>query len=152
MAGFELLPGPHVDDDDCSLPGLLEDNVSVDADQLGAGGHQRAKGHLQLEQTLLRGGSQAHPQLSHAWVEKAVDHILAVFAAAHEPSCPKLLEVRAGKLHADVGLLRQCLHTLLALAQELDKLQPLRARQGFADAADLLVQPILDFSHDEITV
>ena len=71
---------------------------------------------------------------------------------AHEPSGPKLFEVGAGKLHADVGLLRQCLHTLLALTQQFDKFQPLRSRQGFADAANLLVEAIFDYSHDGITV
>ena len=90
------------------------------------------------------------PEVRHARTCQTVEHVFAVLARVHQARLAKLFEVRAGELHADVGLGGKRLDRLLTLAQELDELEALGARNGLADACYLLVEVILQVSHTYI--
>ena len=64
-----------------------------------------------------------------------------------QPGLAQLLQMGAGQLDADFSLGGQRLHGLVALAKQLNQLQPFRAGDDLAYARNLFVELPLKFSH-----
>jgi hypothetical protein len=137
---IEFLFGPQVQHQHLAGPGPFQDGLAIHALQVIAVLDQRGEGHLQFHQAFLGLFAQRHPEVGHAGAGEPVDHVLAFLAVFHQPRQPKLLEVRAGQLDADVGLRCQQLDGLLALAQEFDQFESLGTGHRLGDAGNLFVE------------
>jgi hypothetical protein len=72
--------------------------------------------------------------------------VFAFLARFHHMGLPQLLQVRAGQLEGNLRFGRQPFHRFLALAQQIDQLQPLGTAHGLADAGDLGIQQVFYLS------
>ena len=87
---------------------------------------------------------EGEEECGHGFVSKAVPDVRAVAPGLDEPRLPERAQVSTRILDRGRGLLGELFNGLLALAQEIQQLESLGARDRVADPGELGVQGILE--------
>ena len=97
----------HVDHDDVSLPGLLDQLFAADAFELVGRVGDSVQSHPQLNQVFLGRFPHGHPKIGHVGASKAVEDELAVLSRRHQTGLFENFQVRAGQFDLDRELTGQ---------------------------------------------
>ncbi len=93
-----------------------------------------------FQQMRLGHVADVEPQLGDVLSAQAVVDELALAPVLDQARFAQCLEMGARQAHVDARLLRERLHRLLALGEQFDQLEPLRAGERLADAGDVFVK------------
>ena len=106
--------------------------------------HDREAGTTPLRQPLFC--SPVAHEARHVGVGQTVIDVGPLTSRFHEPSLPEHAQMCARVLDGRRRLIGQQLDRLLALGQEIEELDALRARQRVSDAGKLCVQQIFELA------
>jgi hypothetical protein len=146
MRGAVFVLGPHVEHHHGAALGLGQQFPAAHRREFAGMRHQRAHRRLQGRQSRLGRGAQRHPQIRDLRVRQTVINVAAGTPRFQQPCGLERLEVRADELDRNVGIVRQLLHALLTLGQDLKQFQALGTGHGLAQARDLFVHPVFDLT------
>jgi hypothetical protein len=141
VAGHVLRLVPQVQNGDLARPDPREQLPPVHRGHLPAPA-EVLPGHLaHLGQPALGQVSERHEEGGHGLLGQPVVHVLSLLARLDQPGLPQHPQMGARVLDGELGQPGELLDRLLAVTQELHQLEPLRAGDGLAGAADMAPPP-----------
>ncbi len=122
----------------------MDQLVHPDRLRVGAVAEVIAHQALQLGEPSLGDAAQGLAQLEDRRVREAVVHVQALLAALDEPAFAQRLQMLRGIGQRKPDLVGERFDRPLALGEQLEKLEAVRAGEGLPDAGELSVQAVLE--------
>ena len=144
MPGGKLVPRPHVDERHVACLQAAPKLLGRDGLERVAALKVRIGDLPDLGVAVAAEGLEGEEECGHGFVSKAVPDVRAVAAGLDQPSLPEGAQVSTRILDRGRGLLGELFDGLLALAQEIEQLESLGARDRLADPGEMGVQGILE--------
>ena len=149
-----LVGWTRVEDDDVPGAGAMKKVAHLDRFRLRSVAKMLCNQPLQIRESSLGDHTNGSTQLEHPRISETVVDVETVFARIDQRGPPQGLQVlrRVGERESDFR--GQRLDGSLALSQELEHLDPVRAANRLSDPGELRVQAILELAmclrHDQV--
>src|SRR5262249_37292209 len=144
MAGAVLVLGTQVEQNDFALAGAREELALVEGAQLFAIGEVFARHVAHLRQPLLAERAESQPELTNGRMRDAVEDELPFAPRLDQPRGFQRLQVRARIADGESSLIGEYLDGFFSLAEEVENLEPLGARDCRPNPGELLVEGVFE--------
>src|SRR5262249_1980017 len=136
----------HVNYNDLARLNSLKQGLTIHGTQFTVPCQEATLNLLDLRQPIFAKHTIGTEKVGNEEVCERIDHKTSAPARFDEGCRLERVEMVRGVCHAHAGLSRQVFYGASSLAEQIKQFEALRARESFADASQLTVRGVLEFS------